>query len=223
MVPKVVAATVLALSLIPSSHRVADLSQSIRPLAWTSEVTDDFGETVSITVRNHCTAWAYRTIANPTVTHWITAAHCILNEDTGAYEDHDYQISGERVYPEVWLWPQDIASLSAGPSAPGLRLAPYAAEIGDRLRIRGYPFGWSSLLTVFGYVGARGIHFPDDPDPVMYDLYVVPIAPGDSGSPVFNTKDQVVGLLQIGWGRGFSPISGGLDLQTLRVFTNLLP
>lgn len=225
MVSKVVLSLLVASAfLFPSRSRVKDLNASIRPLAWTTDVMDMWGESVDHQeVRNHCTAWAYRTPANPTKTHWITAAHCILDEDTGAYQDRDYQINGKRVYPENWLFPQDIASLSSDVDAPGLSLAPSQGEVGDVLLIRGYPLGWKFLLTTFGHMGALSVSFPEDAEGVYYNLYVVPAAPGNSGSPVFNTHDEVLGLLQIGWGRGFSPVSGGVDLATIRVFMNLLP
>ena len=217
---------VTALALLAAAPKPFHYEQAIRQLAWTTPATIQMGPFTIIdedqppVIRNHCTIWAYQQPSNPSKTHWITAAHCILDEETGAYEDHDYQIDGHRVYPEYWLWPQDIASLSGDYDAPGLLLgSPVSVE--DIVAMRGYIFGNdSAMVTVKGTVAALGFHFPGNE--WFYTLLQMPIAPGNSGSPIFDHNDGVIGVAQVGF-NGYSPIAGALDYRTFRLFLADLP
>ena len=215
--------TIIHALQFPSHNRIV-WEDEIRPLAWTSPTVIfvdgilTFGEPA---VQNHCTAWAYRTKDNPTQLHWITAAHCLLDEESGALEDHDYQIDGHPVYPEDWRWPEDVASLTdyAGVQH-GLTLAKTEPLAGKqtRLTIRSYPLGVMRMFTFGGFLAARDVSFDQD-----YDIYQVPDAPGSSGSPVFDAHDRVIGLVQIGWSHTFGPVSGGLSLSKLQQFLHALP
>jgi hypothetical protein len=217
-------ATLLSIVSLGTKWQVVDFEKSIRPLSWTSVNFNPFEEqsdSVAV-VNNHCTLWAYHTPANPDVTHWITAAHCVVDHKTGEYQDRDYQIDGKAVYVENWDVDHDIASLSAyGVDAPGLQLNAHDAQVLDTLVIRGYPYGLPFMVTTKGVMAALHAHFPENKADIFYNLYNVAVAPVNSGSPVFNEHGKVVGLLQIGW-KNFT-MSGGLSLDTLRIFLADLP
>jgi len=228
---------VFALSLaVPHAYNYAG---SIQPLAWHSISQRDLwmvmeGELdpdqVQPTLSNHCTVWAYVTPANPTRTHWITAAHCVLDSN-GDYMNLDYQIAGHELAVEDWNVKNDIASLSGDLSARGLTLAtnepavydPEANSKDSEVVVRGYPFGYKSLFTTHGSMSLLHWHDEEDPAGVFYNVYQVPIASGSSGSPVFDSHNKVIGVLQIGWGDSFSSMAGGSSLGNLRAFLANLP
>lgn len=213
----------LALTLLPPTvlARSTASNPSIRPLSWTSPIFDDEGEVEGVKVRNHCTTWAYRAPDAPQVVHWITAAHCVLDEDTNELEEHDYQIDKVLVNVEAYSVSADLASLEHGPDAPGLSIASKSADVLDPVIIQGFPFGWSFMVSTKGYLAVHGVTLGDFPDQV-YDLYNVSAGPGNSGSPVFNDKMRVIGVLQIGFGRGMSILSGGTPTEVLHRFLDIL-
>lgn len=226
--PRFLASLILAFAVLLPSHHTS-WSDSIKPLAWTTDITDRRGEgVIGQTVKNHCTAWAYQKPNNPYETHWITAAHCVIQDEDDPTQaelsNHDFQIDGHACYVENFEWPTDIASLHCeGLEAPGLPLAAYEPEVTQPVVLRGYPLGYSSLFTTKGYVVVLHWHDEGDPEDVFYNIYSVPTAPSNSGSPVFDDNDHVIGLLQIGWGKSFSPVGGGLDIEQIRLFVNTLP
>lgn len=50
-------------------------------------------------------------------------------------------------------------------------------------------------------------------------IFDVAAAPGNSGSPVMNLDGEIVSVLQIGWSRSFSPVSGGATYANLLWFS----
>jgi hypothetical protein len=233
-----VLALALAVFSVATSHpaRQYGWSDMVQPLAWTTQTAEmDEDEGIILgppKVKNHCTAWTYRTPGDPETLHWITAAHCVADENTHEYDAEDYQIQGEPVYVETWDVIHDVASLidysEAHSGIPSQHISTQNPTVATdpqapNLTIRGYPLGYSQLFTTFGYVSVVGRHDETDPDGVVYNVFQVPIAAGSSGSPVYDRNDRVVGLLQIGWGRGFSSMSGGLSLTALRTFLQDLP
>lgn len=215
-----------SLFFLPSTH--THLKDSIRPLSWTSPAVMQVGpftvedEDAPPVVKNHCTIWAYHSPTHPQVTHWITAAHCILDDESGHVEDRDYQIMGVMVYPESWRRDDDIASLvGEGASAPGLELAKSQPAVEEFVKGAGHPYGLPFLVTVRGTVAAIDAHFMGDPDGVFYNIYELPVAPGNSGGPVLDSSNHVIGLTQIGFS-GYSPMSGGLALSKIQAFLSHL-
>ncbi len=202
-------------------------SDMVQPLAWTSMIMDMEEGAIEMKVKNHCTAWSYR--SNEKL-HWITAGHCVLNED-GSYDDEDYQVQGSPVYVEDYDYLNDIASLTPDldNGVPGHQIAKDEPAVDNDPRtpsliVRGHPLGYDALFTTFGYMSVLAWHDPQDKDGVIYNVYQVPIAGGNSGSPVYDREGKVVGLLQIGWGwGGFSSVSGGLPLAKLKAFLSELP
>ena len=231
----IVAPIAVLLSLvIPHSRHWTD---SVKPLAWSTPQYSAqdmmamwLGYKVDTSqlptkVENHCTAWAYR--PHQTL-HWITAAHCVLDEETGAYEDHDYQVNGHLIYVEDWDQATDLAALvDADGSAPGLKIAKHDIRVEDPLVIRGYPFGYVELVTVKGFLAAPSLGPEDWPSPYnrsVYAAYQTAIAGGNSGSPVFNGHGEVIGVLQAGIGdpEGVTPIGLGSLTKVLREFVKRL-
>jgi len=153
--------------------------------------------------------------------HWITAAHCVLDEeDSSKVMDVDFQLDGNPVYVEKVDKVKDLASLGGGPYASGFPISLLEGKVGDNLYILGFPLGWDNLLFTKGLIGAFDKKFSDG---TSYTVYQLPVAPGDSGGPVFNMDGQVEGVLQISfcdglfW-KGFCPISGGSSLNDLKTF-----
>jgi len=206
---------------------------AIRPLAWSSLSLYDVMQGIEAPfVKNHCTTWAYQK-PHEHQTHWITAAHCVLDDETGELADNDYQVDGHYLYVEDWDQTNDVASMATYDDvyAKGLRLADHEPTIyrpghlQDSLTIvRGYPYGFDQMFTSIGWLVRAHFHDKRDADGVFYEVYTAPIASGNSGSPVFDRNDKVYGVLQVGWGEdGFSAASGGLDLKDLKTFLDQLP
>jgi S1-C subfamily serine protease len=159
---------------------------------------------------NGCTV----TSINEGQRYWLTAAHCVdPSEDEGPTIR---AIRGEVITPVVVDTKQDIAIVQTGRGAPALKLAmhpptvplPGAKPRDSEVFVLGYPFGLPFLVNVRGQAAAlAGVLGDDDPKP--YALFNLTGAPGNSGSAILNSKGEVVSVLQVGWGRSWSPIVGG--------------
>ena len=58
---------------------------------------------------------------------------------------------------------------------------------------------------------------------VLPTIMLLPAAaPGNSGSPVMSTKGEVVSVLQMGWSRSFTPVTGGATYTNLKWVQPLL-
>jgi len=213
---KILSALLIALGLalaVPSPTPASNQIYPIQGLAW----LDEDGS-----YRNHCTAWA-RKIEVPqvgTFIHWVTAGHCIVDEDGNPDLDRDYRIAGKRAYPISMNAQLDLAELSGPENVDGLSVEDVknAPRVGkDPIWSEGHPFGWLVTVHTEGYVAAQLEE--------GYYLLQLPVAPGDSGAPVLNKRGRVIGMVQNtfcqGFWQGFCPVGGGSDLKALRFYFRL--
>ena len=202
------------LSSGPTHPRLLD---SVRALSVVS-MRDFTANTVEY--RNICTVSSI----NATLHLWLTAAHCVL--DSGRSEDGTYWevetkgllIDGHNVFVVKADSKVDLAILFTPEySLPALHLSGKAPWWEDPVRVIGHPFGYPDVTIVAGTVSnpSASVNQPDFAD--LYLFITAMIAPGNSGSPVVNQKGEIVSVLQIGWGRGFSP-GGGVTFARLKAF-----
>lgn len=139
---------------------------SIQPLAW------DGG--------NHCTAFSI----NEEEGYWITALHCVVEED-------ELSIAGEpaRVVDECEVC--ELALLKSDAHAPALKPAKETPPAGTPVIARGYPLGAAALASVNGFLLVPTTTNSAGEVANIYQMY---ITYGYSGSPVF-AGDEVVGTL----------------------------
>lgn len=192
-------ATVLAVSLIlPACVWAKSPTSSIQP--------------VQLGGKTFCTVFSI----NQGEGNWGTAGHC------AQYAWEIFQTTGELVTIDgkpayvAYIDPlYDIAVFQSGASAPALKMAKETHKIGDFVEIIGYPYGLTKVITR-GSVGARNIPIlhPTYNIHMRSDILDVTVAGGNSGSPVFNKKGDVVGVL---WGSfTSSPHSLSVPLEALK-------
>lgn len=196
-----------------SYPRVLD---SVRPLS--TMLLRDFTTDV-ILYRNICTASSINTI-----THlWITAAHCVLRTDiaedgtqTTTYEP-GLMIDGHLVYVVKIDEVVDLAILfTPNYTLPALRLGK-APTWEDPIRVVGYPFGYRGVTMVAGTVSNPDAPIDQAGFAPSYLFITAQIAPGNSGSPIINARGELISVLQIRWGQGYSP-GGGVTYARLKAF-----
>jgi S1-C subfamily serine protease len=154
-------------------------------------------------LRNICTASSI----NEEKRLWLTAAHCVDGTEP-------VYLLGEGVTMVIQDVKADIAIVSTVTAAlPALKLATKGPRVEDRIKVAGYPFGFTQPLITLGTVATPSIVL--DPNYPAFMLIQAAGAPGNSGSPIVNTKHEIVSVLQIGWGRTFSPIMGGATFDVL--------
>lgn len=179
--------------------------------------------------RNGCTV----TSINEKAHYWLTAAHCV---DTSDDTDQDgnpvkvvREIKGDAISNVVFDKAHDVAIVrTKTESAPAVKMADHAPSVphpgSDEARslvyVVGYPFGFPFQVSVRGYAAAlKGVL--DEDDPQEYALFNLTGAPGNSGSAILNGNGEVVSVLQVGWGRSFGPMMGGIvfaDLMKYRSY-----
>jgi S1-C subfamily serine protease len=120
----------------------------------------------------------------------------------------------------------DLAVFHADTNVPALKLAKQSVEPCnpvtvarkpcDVIFIQGFPYGLPKLVTVIGYLAARDVPIlhPTYEIVMPSDILDITTAGGNSGSPVMNSKGEVIGVL---WG-GFieSPHSLAIPLESVR-------
>ena len=193
------------------------LLDSVRPLSMI--VLHDVTTNIDI-YRNICTVSSINALLHL----WLTAAHCILDTETS--EDgtsittptSGLMIEGHLVYTVKLDKSVDLAVLfTPNFSLPVLRLASRAPLWEDRIRVVGYPFGFTAATIVEGTIATPEEPFFDAQFLPSYMLFTAQVAPGNSGSPVINTRGEIVSVHQIGWGRGYSS-GGGSTYARLKAF-----
>lgn len=188
----------MALSLlIPAASVSSDnlgFLTSIRPL----QMEGANGE-----LRNICTTSSI----NEKKDYWIAAAHCVA-------DDEPRYIEGIGVFVTDVDFDLDLAVLTAPQmDVKAIKLAQRQPSVGDRAYIAGHPFGYPSLFLTQGHVA----NIDADLDGQHFMVLDVAIAPGNSGSPVLNSKGEMMSILQVGWG-GYSPVGGGSTWRNLARF-----
>jgi S1-C subfamily serine protease len=207
------AAALLAAPAITANHTPKPF-ESVRALATARPtVSVDLSTNSVVTVKveydNHCTT----TSVNEAKHLWLTAAHCVANEDMTAIDNQDYFIGNEALgyHPALLVSVDlinDLALLTTPDYAvPALRMSTHDPSYGDKVSVYGHPFGWNAATLFEGIVSSPIIQF--DPADKPYMIYQVACAPGNSGSAVLNSHDEIVSVLQISWTRTFGNVCGG--------------
>jgi hypothetical protein len=132
--------------------------------------------------------------------NWGTAAHCALYVDELLKKDHQVTISGQPAHIAYIDAFNDLAVLQSKARARTIPLSRYAPAVGDQISIIGYPLGITRTVTQ-GYIAARLVPILHPFGFIMTsDFLDITTIGGNSGSPVLNSRHEVIGLL---WG-GFS-------------------
>lgn len=124
---------------------------------------------------------------------WLTAGHCIAHID---WNKGPVTLAGQGALP-VYIAPADDLGLyQANQHGTAAKLAKKGPNVGEPIWVKGFPLGWPLLITTQGFLAAQRLQFLDGSWPTS-DVYDVTIAPGNSGSPVFNAHGELVGIV---WG-----------------------
>lgn len=140
--------------------------------------------------QNFCTAFNI----NEKQHLWVTAGHCVAVAYDRGWE---LKLGGEWVVIQFYWFDEahDIAVLKAAVTAEALNLAKKAPEVGTKLEVWGHPYGLPVLVRARGILAAKGVPIPGR---ALSDILDLTVAGGNSGSPVLDTKDRVIGVL---WGK----------------------
>jgi hypothetical protein len=158
---------------------------------------------------------------------WLTAAHCWVEDKTFIADQPAELVEMNKK--------TDIAIVRVPNYFSGgeLTLSTKTPNYLDEIIITGHPFGYDDVFVTRGYVSnPKALLSTDDsifflvpglPSKMQngfsgYMTFNVAAAPGNSGSPVMTLDGKVLSVLQIGWGRSFSPVSGGALYQDLMWF-----
>lgn len=156
-----------------------------------------------------CTAFSI----NEEEGHWGTAAHCAA---AALERGYSVTIGGQPAWiVDIDFPAADVATFQSTFKAPAVKFASRNAKVGDAVFIIGYPYGITRTLTK-GFLAAKSIPIvhPSTGYYMASDILDITTAGGNSGSPVFNAKGQVIGVL---WG-GFidSPHSLAVPLDAVK-------
>lgn len=166
-------------------------------------------------LKNFCTA----TSISESGHLWLTAAHCVapVKDEAGQEWDFPRYIMGDLVFPVVVSVEKDLAVVyTLHASAPALKVAKKAPKHFDKLVVWGHPFGYGTVFPFIGYVSV--LEWLELGNEKPYMVYHLTGAPGNSGSAVLNSRNEIISVLQIGWGRSFSPVTGGATFEELTRF-----
>lgn len=176
-------------------------------------------------LRNGCTASSI----NRAEQLWITAAHCWVPDQTYIHASPAELVEG---YSDI-----DVAVLKVPGYTSGGELyrSDKRPNFETPITIAGHPFGYQDVFVTKGWIANPSamlseatsgykylIKLPRLSETVQayngFMLFNTTAAPGNSGSPVLDANGDVVSILQIGWGRTFSPVSGGATYEALKWF-----
>lgn len=146
-----------------------------------------------------CTAFSI----NKAKHYWMTARHCV-----GDVKDPktDYPYILETPTKLVAAFPvQDVVILEA-PDAdeqPALHLSKIKPVLDDHVLVYGYAAGFTTPTLFNGFVANESVEFPDQWNSKgPWTLYDMRALGGDSGSPVLDKDNNVIGVLQFTVGEG---------------------
>ncbi len=142
--------------------------------------------------KHFCTAWSI----NETRKLWVTAAHCIKNED-GEEMPVPYILGSvvTTVYLDAKL---DLAVVHGEIGAKALKIASHSPLVGDGVDIIGHPFGFERVV---GHAKVVLLHQFIQGEGIKMILSGLAVGPGNSGGPVLQ-GGRVVSVLQLGWSSG---------------------
>ncbi len=145
---------------------------------------------------------------------WLTAAHCVANEQA-------FEIAGHPALVVKADYALDVAVMATYDYAlPMLEFSKDAPKYGDFVEMWGHPLGWDSLIYFKGYVTNPSMHEADmEREDMRVALYNLNAAHGSSGSAVLDKHHRVVGVLQFAFHSGsFADVSGGVTYADLKAF-----
>jgi hypothetical protein len=138
----------------------------------------------------HCTVFSI----NEREHLWLTAHHCtVVSEGSSTQRENFIGYDAAPVF-------KDFAEIDAAilrtttASAPAMRLASIAPEVGDTVYLSGHGLGWEVLTKFIGKVAAT--HAPNPDTPELYTIFDMHVFPGHSGSPVTNAHGDVISIMQ---------------------------
>ena len=199
---QIIAICVLGLLLVVPSISISaghPLLESVRPLSMVV-VKEDTGEAF---MGNICTVSSI----NEKRQLWLTAAHCIEGDEPKYILGEPIEIIMRDVQNDIAVVKTPLAKL------PALKLAQRGPKVEDRVKVSGYPLGYAYPFITTGWVANPFVVL--DPRFAPFMIIQVTGAPGNSGSPIVNADNEIISVLQIGWGRLFSPMMGGATFQKL--------
>ena len=194
---KRLALSLLALLLlaVPSSAKLADVYHSVRPLQ--ANIMSIEGDTA---LRVICTA----TSINSDEQYWLTAAHCLEGQEA-------VFVAGE---PTTVVFNNPLIDIAVVQTqtlkVKSLKIAKTPPGVGDKVKVVGHPLGYKRPVLFSGKVALVGYD--------GYTWYDMTVCGGNSGSSVVNAKDEVTGVLQVGWGRPCTPFSGGSPWKVFKLY-----
>lgn len=214
LAPIILAFSLLTFSTSTQAGRPAFLA-SVRPLQALLPITSMEGEpTGEQELRNICTTTSINK------GYWISAGHCVGNLEKHVLDTHQRYIDGHIADVVAITYDSDLSILvTADYSLPAVKLATHAPSWLDPIVMAGHPLGYDSVFVVPGTI-ANPYAWLDKGDTQPYMLFSMPVAGGNSGSCIFNDHGEVVSIMQIGFGRGFVPVSGGAPYWHLRQFAS---
>jgi hypothetical protein len=203
----------------PSNAVKLDFLGSVRPLTIFESV-DEEGIAV---YRNICTAVSINEIEHI----WLTAAHCVLTEVEG---EMGIEMGLRQVFIGTGIMsisaPATVLEVNGDTDLAVLQTPDFYVvgvkfgkqpKMGQEILVAGHPFGYPDIFLTRGYIANPSALL--DPGYRRKMIFDVAGAPGNSGSPVFNTRGELVSILQIGWSRSFSPVTGGALWGDVKVIT----
>ena len=200
------------------SSKAPSFLASVRPLAVpiVEVTTTETGTTVAGAFANFCTTSSI----NEKKHYWLTAAHCVEGEGQKFY------VMGEEVQVIVRDVGNDIAIVSTPQaSLRGLPLAKKSPVLGDFVQLGGHPLGWPTISLITGTVMNLQVNPFPEKWPHEHMIVQSVVAPGASGSPVVNSRGEIVSVVQIGFAISspygeptFGPVMGGSLFSSLEKY-----
>jgi len=174
---------VAVLLLAVASWCCASLPTKVAKLDPVQQVTTYDGRTI-------CTAWS------PKPKIWVTALHC--GQAVGFQMTVGGMVATVRGADEA----NDLLALDAELLAETLPFSRYAPQIGDEIRVIGFPKAWvptGQHMVFFGHVSNTRIVLPEAfTGPATVQTFHGGGGPGTSGGPILGKLDSVIGMVRGG-------------------------
>lgn len=152
-------------------------------------------------------------------TVWVTAAHCVQDENGEPDLTSQFYIGSLKAALHSMNFEMDLATL-IGPNVKApYHLAAVPPKYGDACYILGHPWAQAVVFLTKGWIAAPSVAEPEEVRWTKWTAIQAPIIGGESGSPVFNSKGEVISVVQFGWARrSFDPLFGGATITDLSLF-----
>ncbi len=131
----------------------------------------------------------------------ITAKHVVLAAEKQLIIEYSNGTVEKIKKEKFWVSGKyDIAEAKIKKDKAGkkITLSKSGHYIGKRIYTTGYPSNWGILTVTIGVVSSEIVNFPvmDYENPLLLKVFLsdVDIISGNSGSPVFDYKDELVGI-----------------------------